>query len=218
MPPLKCLISAGPTREWIDPVRFISNPSSGKMGYALAKEAQDMGFDVCLVSGPVELSKPEGVEVIEVESALSMKRAIDEKFNFYDWVIMTAAICDHRPKSRNKIKIPKDQFPENLLMARNPDILKELGEKKRENQVLVGFAAETHMVLESAHKKLRQKKLDWIVANDVSKTNQGFSSDQNEVTLINSDGQENQISRADKSVIAKAILHAIHLSWLEKAH
>ena len=218
MPPLKCLISAGPTREWIDPVRFISNPSSGKMGYALAKEARDMGFDVCLVSGPVELSKPEGVEVIEVESALSMKKAIDEKFNFYDWVIMTAAVCDHRPKSRNKIKIPKDQFPENLLMSRNPDILKELGEKKRENQVLVGFAAETHMVLESAHKKLRQKKLDWIVANDVSKTNQGFSSDQNEVTLINSDGLENQISRADKSVIAKAILHAIHLSWLEKAH
>ena len=218
MPSLKCLISAGPTREWIDPVRFISNPSSGKMGYALAKEARDMGFDVCLVSGPVELSKPEGVEVIEVESALSMKKAIDEKFNFYDWVIMTAAVCDHRPKSRNKIKIPKDQFPENLLMSRNPDILKELGEKKRENQVLVGFAAETHMVLESAHKKLKQKKLDWIVANDVSKTNQGFSSDQNEVTLINSDGQENQISRADKSVIAKAILHAIHLSWLEKAH
>jgi len=218
MPPLKCLISAGPTREWIDPVRFISNPSSGKMGYALAKEARDMGFDVCLVSGPVELPKPIGIEVIDVESALSMKQVIDEKFNLYDWVIMTAAVCDHRPKSRNKIKIPKDQFPENLLMARNPDILKELGEKKRENQVLVGFAAETHMVLESAHKKLKQKKLDWIVANDVSKTNQGFSSDQNEVTLINSDGQENQISRADKSVIAKAILHAIHLSWLEKAH
>jgi phosphopantothenoylcysteine decarboxylase/phosphopantothenate--cysteine ligase len=218
MPPLKCLISAGPTREWIDPVRFISNPSSGKMGYALAKEARDMGFDVCLVSGPVELSKPKGVEVIEVESALNMKRVIDEKFNFYDWVIMTAAVCDHRPKSRNKIKIPKDQFPENLLMSRNPDILKELGEKKRENQVLVGFAAETHMVLESAHKKLKQKKLDWIVANDVSKTNQGFSSDQNEVTLINSDGLESQIARADKSVIAKEILHAIHLSWLEKAH
>ena len=218
MPPLKCLISAGPTREWIDPVRFISNPSSGKMGYALAKEARDMGFEVCLVSGPVELSKPIGIEVVDVESALDMKRAIDEKFNFYDWVIMTAAVCDHRPKSRNKIKIPKDQFPENLLMSRNPDILKELGEKKRENQVLVGFAAETHMVLESAHKKLKQKKLDWIVANDVSKTNQGFSSDQNEVTLINSDGLENQISRADKSVIAKAILHAIHLSWLEKAH
>ena len=218
MPPLKCLISAGPTREWIDPVRFISNPSSGKMGYALAKEARDMGFDVCLVSGPVELPKPIGIEVIDVESALSMKQVIDEKFNLYDWVIMTAAVCDHRPKSRNKIKIPKDQFPENLLMARNPDILKELGEKKRENQVLVGFAAETHMVLESAHKKLKQKKLDWIVANDVSKTNQGFSSDQNEVTLINSGGLENQISRADKSVIAKEILHAIHLSWLEKAH
>ena len=218
MPPLKCLISAGPTREWIDPVRFISNPSSGKMGYALAKEARDMGFYVCLVSGPVELPKPIGIEVVDVESALDMKRAIDEKLSFYDWVIMTAAVCDHRPKSRNKIKIPKDQFPENLLMSRNPDILKELGEKKRENQVLVGFAAETHMVLESAHKKLKQKKLDWIVANDVSKTNQGFSSDQNEVTLINSNGLEKQIYRADKSIIAKEILHAIHLSWLEKAH
>ena len=218
MPPLKCLISAGPTREWIDPVRFISNPSSGKMGYALAKEARDMGFDVCLVSGPVELSKPEGVEVIEVESALSMKKAIDEKFNFYDWVIMTAAVCDHRPKSRNKIKIPKDQFPENLLMSRNPDILKELGKKKSKSQLLVGFAAETHMVLESARKKLKQKNLDWIVANDVSKTNQGFSSDQNAVTLISSNGLEKQIYLADKSIVAKEILHAIHLSWLEKAH
>ena len=218
MPPLKCLISAGPTREWIDPVRFISNPSSGKMGYALAKEARDMGFDVCLVSGPVELPKPMGVEVVEVESALDMKRAIDKKFSFYDWVIMTAAVCDHRPKSRNNIKIAKDQLPENLLMARNPDILKDLGKKKSKSQILVGFAAETHMVLESAHKKLKQKRLDWIVANDVSKANLGFSSDQNEVTLINSDGLENQISRADKSVIAKEILRAIHLSWLEKAH
>ena len=218
MPPLKCLISAGPTREWIDPVRFISNPSSGKMGYALAKEARDMGFDVCLVSGPVELPKPMGVEVVEVESALDMKRAIDKKFSFYDWVIMTAAVCDHRPKSRNNIKIAKDQLPENLLMARNPDILKDLGKKKSKSQILVGFAAETHKVLESAHKKLKQKRLDWIVANDVSKANLGFSSDQNEVTLINSDGLENQISRADKSVIAKEILRAIHLSWQEKAH
>jgi len=218
MPPLKCLISAGPTREWIDPVRFISNPSSGKMGYAIAKEARDMGFEVCLISGPVELPKPIGIEVVDVESALDMKRAIDEKFSFYDWVIMTAAVCDHRSKSSSKIKLSKEQFPENLSMTRNPDILKDLGKKKSKSQLLVGFAAETHMVLESARKKLKQKKLDWIVANDVSKTNQGFSSDQNEVTLINSDGLENQISRADKSVIAKEILHAIHLSWLEKAH
>jgi phosphopantothenoylcysteine decarboxylase/phosphopantothenate--cysteine ligase len=218
MPPLKCLISAGPTREWIDPVRFISNPSSGKMGYAIAKEARDMGFEVCLISGPVELPKPIGIEVVDVESALDMKRAIDEKFSFYDWVIMTAAVCDHRSKSSSKIKLSKEQFPENLSMTRNPDILKDLGKKKSKSQLLVGFAAETHMVLESARKKLKQKNLDWIVANDVSKTNQGFSSDQNEVTLINSDGLESQIVRADKSVIAKEILHAIHLSWLEKAH
>ena len=218
MPPLKCLISAGPTREWIDPVRFISNPSSGKMGYALAKEARDMGFEVCLVSGPVELSKPIGIEVVDVESALDMKRAIDEKFSFYDWVIMTAAVCDHRSESSSKIKLSKEHFPENLSMTRNPDILKDLGKKKSKSQLLVGFAAETHMVLESARKKLKQKNLDWIVANDVSKTNQGFSSDQNAVTLISSNGLENQISRADKSVIAKEILHAIHLSWLEKAH
>jgi phosphopantothenoylcysteine decarboxylase/phosphopantothenate--cysteine ligase len=218
MPPLKCLISAGPTREWIDPVRFISNPSSGKMGYAIAKEARDMGFEVCLISGPVELPKPIGIEVVDVESALDMKRAIDEKFSFYDWVIMTAAVCDHRSKSSSKIKLSKEQFPENLSMTRNPDILKDLGKKKSKSQLLVGFAAETHMVLESARKKLKQKNLDWIVANDVSKTNQGFSSDQNEVTLMNSDGLESQIARADKSVIAKEILHAIHLSWLEKAH
>jgi phosphopantothenoylcysteine decarboxylase/phosphopantothenate--cysteine ligase len=218
MPPLKCLISAGPTREWIDPVRFISNPSSGKMGYAIAKEARDMGFEVCLISGPVELPKPIGIEVVDVESALDMKRAIDEKFSFYDWVIMTAAVCDHRSKSSSKIKLSKEQFPENISMTRNPDILKGLGKKKSKSQLLVGFAAETHMVLESARKKLKQKNLDWIVANDVSKTNQGFSSDQNEVTLMNSDGLESQIARADKSVIAKEILHAIHLSWLEKAH
>ena len=218
MPPLKCLISAGPTREWIDPVRFISNPSSGKMGYALAKEARDMGFEVCLVSGPVELPKPIGIEVVDVESALDMKRAVDEKFSFFDWVIMTAAVCDHRSESSSKIKLSKERFPEKLSMTRNPDILKDLGKKKSKSQLLVGFAAETHMVLESAHKKLKEKKLDWIVANDVSKSNLGFSSDQNEVTLINSDGLESQIARADKSVIAKEILHAIHLSWLEKAH
>ena len=218
MPPLKCLISAGPTREWIDPVRFISNPSSGKMGYAIAKEARDMGFEVCLISGPVELPKPIGIEVVDVESALDMKRAIDEKFSFYDWVIMTAAVCDHRSERSSKIKLSKEQFPENISMTRNPDILKGLGKKKSKSQLLVGFAAETHMVLESARKKLKQKNLDWIVANDVSKTNQGFSSDQNEVTLMNSDGLESQIARADKSVIAKEILHAIHLSWLEKAH
>jgi phosphopantothenoylcysteine decarboxylase/phosphopantothenate--cysteine ligase len=218
MPPLKCLISAGPTREWIDPVRFISNPSSGKMGYALAKEARDMGFEVCLVSGPVELSKPIGIEMVDVESALDMKRAIDEKFRFYDWVIMTAAVCDHRSESSSKIKLSKEHFPENLSMTRNPDILKDLGKKKSKSQLLVGFAAETHMVLESARKKLKQKNLDWIVANDVSKTNQGFSSDQNAVTLISSNGLEKQIYLADKSIVAKEILHAIHLSWLEKAH
>ena len=218
MPPLKCLISAGPTREWIDPVRFISNPSSGKMGYALAKEARDMGFEVCLVSGPVELSKPIGIEMVDVESALDMKRAIDEKFRFYDWVIMTAAVCDHRSESSSKIKLSKEHFPENLSMTRNPDILKDLGKKKSKSQLLVGFAAETHMVLESARKKLKQKNLDWIVANDVSKTNQGFSSDQNAVTLISSNGLEKQIYLADKSIVAKEILRAIHLSWLEKAH
>ena len=218
MPLLKCLISAGPTREWIDPVRFISNPSSGKMGYALAKEARDMGFEVCLVSGPVELSKPIGIEMVDVESALDMKRAIDEKFRFYDWVIMTAAVCDHRSESSSKIKLSKEHFPENLSMTRNPDILKDLGKKKSKSQLLVGFAAETHMVLESARKKLKQKNLDWIVANDVSKTNQGFSSDQNAVTLISSNGLEKQIYLADKSIVAKEILRAIHLSWLEKAH
>ncbi len=211
------MISAGPTREWIDPVRYLSNPSSGKMGYALAEVARDMGMMVKLVSGPVNIPAPEGVKVIGVESAIDMKDAILAEFEKADLVIMAAAVSDHRPEAFSNRKWTKEEFPEQLRMVRNPDILKLLGEAKKEGQVLVGFAAETHDVLPSAKRKLADKKLDWIVANDVSKSDCGFASDQNEVLLVGRNGFEKEIYLADKRVIAKEILHAIQSSWLEKA-
>ena len=216
--PLHCLISAGPTREWIDSVRFMSNPSSGKMGFALACAAKERGMQVTLVSGPVQLAKPEGVKVIDVETALEMKSAMDCHFKKADLIIMSAAVSDHRTELRSERKISKDEFPQTLNLIKNPDILKILGSKKKPHQVLVGFAAESHNVVESASKKLEQKKLDWIVANDISKKEIGFSSNQNEVYLIGAKGTYRQINLADKGIIAKEILDAIHPTWLEKAH
>ena len=216
--PFHCLISAGPTREWIDSVRFISNPSSGKMGFALACAAKERGMQVTLVSGPVQLAKPEGVKVIDVETALEMHRAMEDHFQKADLIIMSAAVSDHRTELTSKRKMSKDEFPKSLNLIKNPDILKTLGSKKKSHQVLVGFAAESHNVVESAAKKLKQKNLDWIVANDISNKEIGFSSDQNEVHLIGAKGNCRQISLADKGIIAKEILDAIYPTWLEKAH
>lgn len=216
-PHLSCLISAGPTREWIDPVRFISNPSSGKMGYALAQTAKELGMKVTLVSGPVSIPAPEGMEVIKVETAEEMKSAMLSTFDNANLIIMCAAVSDHRPAKYTEMKIVKDQFPSHLELARNPDILKHLGELKREDQVLVGFAAETKEVLLSAKKKLVEKNLDWIIANDVSKEQGGFSSDKNEVVLIGSGGEKMPFALADKVKIAQELLNAIYPSCIEKA-
>ena len=165
---MNCLISAGPTREWIDPVRFISNPSSGKMGYALAQVAYNLGMHVTLVSGPVSIDPPSGIKPIYVETALEMKNAMLMHSKTANLVIMSAAVSDHRPKSSNQQKIPKDKLPESLPLTRNPDILKILGSGKPKDQTLVGFAAETHDLINSAQRKLTEKNLDWIVVNDVS--------------------------------------------------
>ena len=216
--PLHCLISAGPTREWIDPVRFISNPSSGKMGFALARAAKEKGMLVTLVTGPTQLSRPDGVTVMEVETALEMKEAMDSYFDQADIIIMSAAVSDHRAVLKSDEKIHKDQFPESLNLIKNPDILISLGSKKRPDQVLVGFAAESHDVVESATRKLNDKNLDWIVANDISNKDIGFSSDKNEVFLIGSKGDFIHICLADKCIIAKEIIDAIYPTWLEKAH
>jgi phosphopantothenoylcysteine decarboxylase/phosphopantothenate--cysteine ligase len=206
---INCLISAGPTREWIDPVRFISNPSSGKMGYALAKEAHNRGFDVNLVSGPVSITPVDGIMVTRVETAEEMRKAMLEKFDSSDLILMCAAVSDHKPKFQWEQKKKKDQFPQNIEMIPNKDILLELGQKKKKLQTLVGFAAETESCEENAKKKLNLKNLDWIALNDVSIKEIGFESELNEVTLYSSSEEKVKLSIATKEELAEQIFDII---------
>jgi len=204
-----CLISAGPTREWLDPVRFISNPSSGKMGYALANAAKARGFKVTLVSGPVTLSCPSGVERIMVNTAVEMNEVMSQHFPASSLTIMTAAVCDHRPKVLHEQKIKKDKVSESIELVSNPDILLNLGKYKRMDQILVGFAAETENHIAHAKIKLQQKNLDWIAVNDVS-GNQAFEADDNELTLISNDEQSIIFEKEDKISLAKKILDLVY--------
>ena len=204
-----CLISAGPTREWLDPVRFISNPSSGKMGYALANAAKARGFKVTLVSGPVTLSCPSGVERIMVNTAVEMNEVMSQHFPASSLTIMTAAVCDHRPKVLHEQKIKKDKVSETIELVSNPDILLNLGKYKRMDQILVGFAAETENHIAHAKIKLQQKNLDWIAVNDVSGS-QGFEADENELTLISNDEQSIIFEKEDKISLAKKILDLVY--------
>ena len=206
---LNCLISAGPTREWIDPVRFISNPSSGKMGYALAKEAHTRGFDVNLVSGPVSIKPVDGIMLTRVETAEEMRKAMIEKYATSDLIIMCAAVCDHKPKFKWQQKKKKDQFPQNIEMIPNEDILEELGQRKKEFQTLVGFAAETENGVQNALQKLKKKKLDWIALNDISKKNIGFGSENNEITLFSSLGKKVKFEFSSKEDLSTAMFEVI---------
>ena len=204
-----CLISAGPTREWLDPVRFISNPSSGKMGYALANAANARGFKVTLVSGPVTLPCPSGVERIMVNTAVEMNEVMSQHFSISSLIIMTAAVCDHRPKVFHEQKIKKDKASETIELVSNPDILLNFGKYKRMDQILVGFAAETENHIAHAKIKLQQKNLDWIAVNDVSGT-QGFEADDNELTLISNDEQSIIFEKENKISLAKKILDLVY--------
>jgi len=206
---LNCLISAGPTREWIDPVRFISNPSSGKMGYALAEEAHTRGFDVNLVSGPVSIKPTDGIMLTRVETAEEMRRAMIEKYDSSDLIIMCAAVSDHKPKFKWQQKKKKDQFPQNIEMIANEDILEELGCRKKEFQTLVGFAAETENGVQNALQKLKRKNLDWIALNDISNKKIGFNSDFNEITLFSSDGKRVNLDFSKKEDLATQMLELI---------
>jgi phosphopantothenoylcysteine decarboxylase/phosphopantothenate--cysteine ligase len=161
---IKVLISAGPTREYIDPIRFISNPSTGKMGYLIADYAKKLGFDVILVSGPTYLNPPEGVKLIKVESAREMEKEILKYFPEVDILIMSAAVSDWRPYRKFNYKI-KRKNEWNLKLVPNPDILKKVGKIKKDNQKIVGFALETENVIKNARKKLNEKKLDLIIGN-----------------------------------------------------
>ncbi len=202
----KVVITAGPTREYIDPVRFISNPSSGKMGYSLAKVAKGMGAEVVLITGKTCLKPPYGVKTVEVETIEEMKEAVLKEFNSADVYISAAAIGDYTPVKKSSEKIKKGEGILTLELKRTPDILKLAGEKKKKNQIVVGFAAETENLIENALKKLKKKNLDFIAANDVKSG--VFGSDENRVYLIDKTGEKLEIS-GKKEEVAFKILEAV---------
>ncbi|WP_066318359.1 bifunctional phosphopantothenoylcysteine decarboxylase/phosphopantothenate--cysteine ligase CoaBC [Bacillus sp. FJAT-29814] len=202
------LLTAGPTREKIDPVRFISNHSSGKMGYALAEEAKKQGARVILVSGPVSLQVPTGVELVKVESAEEMYQAVLEHFSEADVVIKTAAVADYRPKIVHDHKVKKQTGDAILELERTKDILFELG-KRKEHQLLIGFAAETNDVDDYARKKLSAKNADMIVANNVKADGAGFGTDTNIVTLFKRNGSSIELPLMSKAAVAGKIIEEI---------
>ena len=204
------VVTAGPTREALDPVRFVGNRSSGKMGYALAGAARSRGANVVLVSGPSELPPPAGVEVIRVTTATEMRDAVVPRAARADVVIMAAAVADYAPATSNPQKIHKDADTLTLTLVRTPDILAELGQQRGANErpLLVGFAAETTDVVASARRKQREKAVDLVVANDVSRTDAGFEVDTNEVTLVSADGEET-LPLQSKSAIAQQVVQRI---------
>ena len=206
---LTILVTAAGTREAIDPVRYIGNRSSGKMGYAVAKAAADRGAKVILVSGPSVLKPPASVELISVESTQQMLDAVLEVYDDVDVVIKAAAVADYKSRKVENQKIKKSGDEGlNLVLDKNPDILQILGQRKKQ-QVLVGFAAETQNLLDNAQEKIKKKNLDMIVANDVTLPGAGFNADTNVVKFLFPDGQVNSLEKMPKSEVAEAILDVV---------
>ncbi|HKL74783.1 MAG TPA: bifunctional phosphopantothenoylcysteine decarboxylase/phosphopantothenate--cysteine ligase CoaBC [Halanaerobiales bacterium] len=202
----KILITAGPTREAIDPVRFISNYSSGKMGYELARMASYRGADVTLVSGPSQLEKPLGVNLIKVKTAEEMKDAVINRSQEQDIIIKAAAVSDLKPKKYNKNKLKKkDNDITSIEVESTPDILAELGKNKPAGQILVGFAAESEYLIKNSLKKLKDKNLDMIIANDITRDDAGFQSDKNEVEILTKNTKKS-LTLMEKIEIADTIL------------
>lgn len=204
----KVLVTAGPTREKIDPVRYISNHSSGKMGYAIAEAARDRGADVVLVSGPTTLPKPEGVTFVPVESVQQMFDAVMGVLKQCDIVIKAAAVSDYRPKVVHDHKMKKKDGELVLELEKAPDILQTVGQRKT-HQFVVGFAAETQDVLYHAQGKMERKNLDMIVANDVLKEGAGMGTDTNIVTIMTRDGQVVELDKKPKREVADCLLDCI---------
>lgn len=201
----KILITAGPTKEAIDPVRYITNHSSGKMGYALAKAARNAGAEVTLVAGDTNLADPYHVEVIHVSSAAEMRDAVLAESDRYDAIIMAAAIADYTPVVKATEKIKKTEGDLKIELKRTTDILLELGKKKRDGQVLIGFAMETEELLANAAKKLHDKHADYIVANSIREKGAGFGGDTNIVTILSKAG-EKSLGLLSKDETASMIL------------
>jgi phosphopantothenoylcysteine decarboxylase / phosphopantothenate---cysteine ligase len=205
------LVSAGPTLEPIDPVRYVSNHSSGKMGYAIARAAEMRGASVTLVTGPVSLDPPVGVETVPATTCSDMADAMLSRMGGADIIIQVAAVADFRPDRQNPLKIKKTSGQDGmtLTLVQNPDILKRMGEQKRPDQFLVGFAAETHDLAENAVKKIEKKNLDMIAANLVGGKDSGFQADTNKVTVFFKDGSHTDIPLMDKQAVAHILLDII---------
>lgn len=211
---IKVLVTAGPTRESIDPVRYISNESSGKMGYAIARVAHEMGAEVTLVSGPTSIKAPEGVALIPVVSTQDMYDAVMAN-NSVDVIIKAAAPADYKPAQMSSEKIKKKEASMSIEMVKNPDILRTLGEMKT-HQVLVGFAAETQNLKTYALSKLNEKNLDFIVANNVAEKGAGFDVDTNIVTIFDKDGTETAYDCLEKDQVAHIVLDRVVKKLAEK--
>lgn len=206
----RVLISAGPTQEPIDPVRFISNRSSGKMGYAIAEAARGRGAEVILVTGPTALAPPAGITTVLVNTAGEMSEALSRHFPFSTVLIMAAAVSDFRPKTPAGQKLKKQGRSELVLeLETTPDILAMLS-ARRTSQIVVGFAAETEQVLSHAKDKLKGKGLDLIIANDVSQAGHGFGSDDNAVVILSATGEQKALGPMPKRRLADEILSAVH--------
>ena len=204
----KVLVTAGPTRANIDPVRFISNRSTGKMGYAIAEEARDRGAEVVLVSGPTNEAAPYGINVIKINTNEEMRSEVLKHFETSNIVIKSAAVADYKAKEYSENKIKKGNGDLEIILTRDNDILKELGEKKS-GQILVGFAAESQNVIENAKGKLIKKNLDYIVANDITSKDSGFASNDNRVTIVTREGQELSLEKMSKREVARNLFDII---------
>lgn len=199
--PLNFVITAGPTREFIDPVRFLSNPSTGKMGFSIARAAAKLGHKVTLIAGPAALKTPSGVERVDVVSAREMFEAAKEAVSTDCIFIATAAVADWRPKTCATKKLKKTEMSDVIKLVRNPDILKSIS-----GCVKIGFAAETNNVLEEATRKCREKNLAMIVANDVTEEGAGFGTDTNRVVFIYPDGRTMPLKKMSKLAVARRIV------------
>ncbi|MCD6525716.1 MAG: bifunctional phosphopantothenoylcysteine decarboxylase/phosphopantothenate--cysteine ligase CoaBC [Desulfuromonas sp.] len=202
------LVTAGPTREELDPVRYISNYSSGKMGYAVARAARQRGAEVILVSGPTFLLPPVGVTLLPVVSAAQMRDAVMQALPKVTAVVKSAAVADYRPAATATEKIKKSDDDMTLKLEKNPDILAELGQNKQ-GRILVGFAAETQDLLKHAGEKLKRKNLDLIVANDITQCGAGFDCDTNIVKLLHADGQIEELPQLSKDEVAHQLLDRV---------
>lgn len=212
---LKVVVTAGPTRERIDPVRYVSNFSSGKMGFAMAEAAHALGAETILISGPVGLDKPSGVTVIDVESAAEMLEAVIAHYEDAAMVIKTAAVADYRPKEIHAQKMKKQIGDSTIELERTTDILKTLGSLKK-HQILVGFAAETQKVIHYGLDKITRKNLDYIIVNDVTDPHAGFGTDTNVVTLLSNKGMNKPFPILTKKELAIQLLETIYKEESER--